>query len=69
MIESPLIKEIETKAMQRTLLEVLKGRFSEVPPDLAKQLRTVQDQMKLLELATYSGQCPSLEAFRARLLS
>jgi hypothetical protein len=69
MIESPLIREIEAKATQRSLLDFLEGQFGTVPAELVGRLRKVRSEKKLRELVKYAGRCPDLDAFREKLLS
>jgi hypothetical protein len=69
MTESPLIREIEAQATQRSLLRFLAGRFGTVPAELTAHLRKIRSQKKLEDLVEYAGQCPDLDAFREKLLS
>jgi hypothetical protein len=69
MIESPLIQEIVAETIQGTLLRVLRGRFGDVPSDVERLLRGVTKEKTLSDLSEYAGACPSMEAFRERLLS
>jgi hypothetical protein len=73
IIESPLIAELlherERDARQADLLGFLRGRFGNVPEDLAAQVRVIQDLDRLAALVVFAGSCPDLDAFRAALTS
>jgi predicted transposase YdaD len=73
MIESPLIDEIVNKAKcearRASILDFLAGRFGPVPPEVAAALQAIEDEARLRGLAGWAGQCPDLDAFRARLSS
>jgi hypothetical protein len=69
MIESPLINELLAKKGQEYILGVLKRRFQKVPGDIATRLQPVVKDKELKQLLFFATDCPSLEAFRERLLS
>jgi len=69
MIESPLITELLAKRTQENILEFLKRRFGKVPHEIASRLRAVVKEKELNALVGFAADCPSLEAFRERLLS
>ncbi|HXG11220.1 MAG TPA: hypothetical protein VNK04_15790 [Gemmataceae bacterium] len=69
MIESPLIQELLAESKQEAIIEVLTGRFGTIPEDLTVRLRQVTNERQLKELLRYTGVCPDLEAFRAKLPS
>ncbi|MCI0459437.1 MAG: hypothetical protein L0Z62_21010 [Gemmataceae bacterium] len=66
--DSPLVKAIITEAHQDSILEVLEARFATVPEELARLLRSVVRERHLQALLRCAVLCPSLKAFRARLL-
>ena len=67
MIESPLIQEIVAEALHENILEVLRSRFGEIPPDVESRLRSVLDQGRLTELTRSAATCPDLDAFSKAL--
>jgi len=67
--ESPLIRELVAEKLQHAILQVLEGRFEEVPSDLAEQLRGVTREKKLNALIRQAAVCRNLDAFREFLLS
>jgi hypothetical protein len=69
MIESPLITELLAKRTQENILKVLKRRFGKLPHEIATRLRAVVREKELDDLLGLAADCPSLEAFRERLLS
>jgi hypothetical protein len=73
MIDTPLLRKLEEQGIQkglhRAILRFLTGRFGPVPEDLANLLRSITEEEKLDELVDWAGQCPDLDAFRARLQS
>jgi hypothetical protein len=73
IIESPLIAELLHESRRDThqgdMLGVLRGRFGNVPDDLAAQVRAIQDLDRLAALVVFAGSCRDLDAFRAALTS
>jgi hypothetical protein len=76
MIESPLYQEIveeserkgETKAMRRSILNFLVGRFGPAAKELEVELKAVELD-RLDDLAEFAAKCRNLASFRKRLLS
>ena len=68
MIESPVLQELLAERSHRVILRVLSARLGAVPPEIATALAAVQDEGKLEELADWAGRCPTLEAFRTRMI-
>lgn len=69
MIESPLIQEIVAERLQEVILKFLRKRFRTVPSDVTKLLRAIVDEKRLTNLVLFAADCPTLEAFRERLLT
>src|SRR5262249_48199349 len=69
MIESPLIREIEAKVWQEAIVNVLQSRFGTLPTELVSRVRKVRSEKRLKELIQFAVTCPSLEAFRDKLLA
>jgi hypothetical protein len=67
IIETPLIQEILAENMQGAILRALQTKFGTVPPEVAAQVRAIQDVPRLVDLIAEIGVCPDLDAFRARL--
>ncbi len=71
MIESPLIQEIvaeaKAEANHTAILTFLRGRFGQVPPEIAQALQSISDVQTLEDLMLFTAQCPNLDAFRARV--
>jgi hypothetical protein len=76
MIESPLYREIveeaeregETRAVRRTILTFLVGRFGPAASELEVELKAVEFD-RLSDLARFAAKCRSLASFRKRLTS
>src|SRR5439155_1600763 len=64
---SPLIQELLAQQSHKTITLVLQARFGSVPSDVTTALQAILDESKLDELVGFTGVCPDLEAFRARL--
>jgi hypothetical protein len=69
MIDSPLIKELVAEKLQDAILDLLRARFGDVPPDLSKRLRTLRKEKRLLELNRAAALSSTLDEFRDRLLA
>jgi hypothetical protein len=69
MIESPVLRKLIAEELQDALILVLAGRFGTVPTDLTTDLRKITKEAKLRELFSFSGVCPTLEAFHERMVS
>jgi len=71
MIESPLIKELEveftSKAMHKTILRFLEGRFGPVPEDVRVAVQHIENESALDAMALLAARCPDLDAFRSGL--
>lgn len=65
--ESPLIQELLTQRVHKTITLVLQGRFGPVPQDVTTALQAILEESKLDEIVGFSATCPDLDAFRARL--
>lgn len=60
-------KQGERKSARKYIRSLLRTRFGDVPSDLTRQLRAIEDQKKLDELHKLAAMCPDLAAFRAAL--
>ncbi len=73
MIESPLVERIVQervrKALRRSLLTFLEGRFGVLPVDLANQLESVTDENRFDELTRDASVSPDLDTFRSKFLN
>lgn len=67
MIESPIIQEIVAEALHGAILNLLKRRFGDVPPDVETQMRSVQDNERLMELNAIAGSCSNVDDFKQAL--
>lgn len=69
MIESPVLQKMLAERYHNGILAILKARFGVAPQNVAKPLRAVLDEKKLIALNVFAAQCPDIEAFREKLLS
>jgi hypothetical protein len=73
MIESPLIQELELefmhKAMHKSILRFLEGRFGPVPEDIRAAVQRIQGESALDAITLQAARCPDLDAFRRGLPS
>jgi hypothetical protein len=67
MIESPIIQGIVAEALHRAIVDLLTGRFGELPADLERDIRTVVDEDRLVALNRIAASCTNLDAFRQAL--
>ena len=68
MIESPLIQQWKAESLHEAILAFLKGgRFGVVPRTVAKALRSIHTEKKLIALSELAAKCPDLDAFREAL--
>ena len=57
----------ERKAARKYIRSLLQMRFGDVPDDLTRPLRVIENQKKLDELLTLAATCPDLVTFRTAL--
>jgi hypothetical protein len=69
MIESPLIQEIVAERFHEAILTLLAARFGSLPVEITTRVQSISKEKTLLDLNTFAGTCPDLNAFRERLLS
>jgi hypothetical protein len=69
MIESPVLQRIIAEKLHDAILEALKARFGTVPRDVARLLRGILDERKLMRLTGVAANCRDLDAFRQALQS
>jgi hypothetical protein len=55
--------------LQKAILAFLRGKFSDVPEDVAAKVQAIQDMEHLHRLISLAGSCATLDAFRAQLPS
>jgi hypothetical protein len=66
---SPLVQKYLAEKTHDIILEILKGRFRRVPPDVSERLRTVLSYKKLRRIMGIAAQCSDIQAFRNGLAS
>jgi len=77
MIESPLFQELKAEWTQeaarettiRILIKVLVGRFGAKAKTLEAEIKAIDDEARLEELAEHAARCRTLYAFRKHLAS
>ena len=71
--ESPLVQAVVDNAVLRrtrkNLMQVLEARFGALDSELRARLEGVGDEQELSRLIDEAARCPSLDEFRAKLLS
>jgi hypothetical protein len=67
IVETPLIQEILAEDRQKLVLEQLKKKFGEVPPDLVAKVCGLHDAEQLWQILVQLITCADLDAFRALL--
>jgi hypothetical protein len=67
ILDSPLIQDLLNQRSHRDIVESLNARFGSTPIDVVEQLKTIQDEDRLLELVRAAAVCSDVNAFRERL--
>jgi hypothetical protein len=67
MIESPVVQRWKAESLHEAIIAVLKNRFNAVPRDVAKQLRNIRDEKRLIQLNVQAAQCEDLDVFREEI--
>jgi hypothetical protein len=67
MIESPVLRDFLAKHLREVVLDVLRGRFGHVPPDVLGIIGSIDDAAKLHDWAKLAATCPDFDVFSAVL--